>query len=270
MDALHEKLDALRGELERLNRVAVAFSAGVDSTFLLRVAHDTLGDRAFAVTAQSCLFPARETAAARDFCRREGIEQIVVTHEPLEIEGFRENPPDRCYRCKRALFTRFADLAAQRGAALAEGSNRDDEGDYRPGMRAIAELGVTSPLRAAGLTKADVRALSRELGLPTWDKPSFACLASRFAYGETITAEGLERVDAAERLLLEKGFRQFRVRVHGELARVEVLPEDMPELLRHARALHDALRGMGFRYVTLDLGGYQSGSMNRVLTDPSA
>ena len=265
MDALHEKLDALREELRRLDRVAVAFSAGVDSTFLLKVAHDTLGAQAIAVTARSCLFPARETEEARAFCRREGIEQIIAAYDPLAVEGFRDNPPDRCYRCKRALFARFSEIAKERGAALAEGSNLDDECDYRPGMRAVAELGVASPLRAAGMTKSDVRALSRELGLPTWNKPSFACLASRFAYGEPITAERLTIVDAAEQRLLSLGFEQFRVRVHGDLARVEVLPEDMPRLIDHAPALHTALRALGFRYVALDLGGYRSGSMNRAL-----
>ncbi len=265
MDAPHEKLQALREELQRHKRVAVAFSAGVDSTFLLKVAHDTLGERAFAITARSCLFPARETDDARDFCRREQIAQILVTHDPFDIEGFRDNPPDRCYRCKRALFRRFAALAAERDATLVEGSNLDDEGDYRPGMRAIAELGIASPLRAAGLTKADIRALSRELGLATWDKPSFACLASRFVYGETITPERLDMADSAEQRLLNLGFRQFRVRVHGDLARIEVLPEEFPRLLRHAEELHGALRNLGYRYVTLDLGGYQSGSMNRAL-----
>lgn len=264
MDAL-EKLDALREDLRRLGRVAVAFSAGVDSTFLLKVAHDTLGGDAFAVTARARLFPARETEAAERFCRQEGIEQLIVEHDPFAIDGFRDNPPDRCYRCKRALFSRFQALAKARGAALVEGSNLDDEGDYRPGLRAVAELGVHSPLRAAGMTKADVRALSRALGLPTWDKPSFACLASRFVYGEPITPERVAAVDAAEQRLRALGFRQYRVRVHGDLARIEVLPEDMPRLLAHAAALHDELREMGFRYVTLDLGGFQSGSMNRTL-----
>ena len=265
MDAPFDKLEALRAALRRLDRVAVAFSAGVDSTFLLKVAHDELGERAFAVTAASCLFPARETEAARAFCAREGVEQVVLTHEPFAVDGFADNPPDRCYRCKRALFARFADVAAEQGVTLVEGSNLDDEGDYRPGLRAVAELGVQSPLRAAGMTKADVRALSRALGLATWDKPSFACLASRFAYGETITTERLAMVDAAERRLLDLGFSQLRVRVHGDLARVELLPEDMPRLLPHAAALNGALQSLGFRYVALDLGGYQSGSMNRAL-----
>lgn len=266
MDALHDKLQALQDGLRRLGRVAVAFSAGVDSTFLLKVAHDALGGDAFAVTARACLFPARETQDAEAFCRREGVEQIVIEHDPFAVDGFCGNPPDRCYRCKLALFTRFRAIADERGAALVEGSNLDDEGDYRPGLRAVAELNVRSPLRDAGMTKADVRALSRALGLSTWDKPSFACLASRFVYGETITPEKLAMTGAAEELLRGSGFRQYRVRVHGDLARIEVLPEDMPRLLDRAASLHDELRSLGFRYVTLDLGGYRTGSMNLTLT----
>ncbi|MCR5826318.1 MAG: ATP-dependent sacrificial sulfur transferase LarE [Oscillospiraceae bacterium] len=262
-----QTLSALRAELLRHGRVAVAFSAGVDSTLLLKVAHDALGERAFALTARSCLFPEEETAAAEDFCRREGIEQIIVPHDPFGIDGFVENPPDRCYRCKRALFARFAELAAQRGAVLVEGSNLDDEGDYRPGLRAVAELGVASQLRAAGLRKADVRALARALGLTVWDKPSFACLASRFTHGETLTAQRLAAVAEAERRLAALGFAQYRVRVHGDLARIEVLPRELPRLVAHAAALHDALRALGFRFVTLDLGGYRSGSMNPVRDD---
>ena len=184
------------------------------------------------------------------------------------MEGFRENPPDRCYLCKRALFAAFCRIAAEQDlGTVVEGSNVDDCGDYRPGMRAIAELEIRSPLREAGLTKAEIRELSRRLDLPTWDKPSFACLASRFAYGEEITEEKLAMVERAEAYLMGLGFRQMRVRIHGRLARVEVLPEDMDRFLDPAlrAAAAAALREMGFLYVTLDLQGYRMGSMNEAL-----
>ena len=268
MDALHEKKQRLEEYLRALGSVMVAFSSGVDSTFLLKVAHDVLGGKAAAVTARSCSFPARELNEAKAFCEANGIEQIIVESEELSIEGFRENPKNRCYLCKRELFTKIRDLAKERGfACVAEGSNMDDNGDYRPGLVAVAELEIKSPLREAKLTKEDIRALSRELGLPTWDKPSFACLASRFVYGETITEEKLAMVDKAEQRLLDLGFRQVRVRIHGDIARIEVERDQFEKLLRPETAseLDRYLRELGFLYVTLDLGGYQMGSMNRGL-----
>lgn len=268
MDELHEKFERLRERLASYGRVAVAFSAGVDSTFLLKVAHDLLGERALAVTASSALFMRRDLVEGEEFCRAEGIRQIIVETDELAVEGFRENPPDRCYICKRDLFSRMIAAARREGVeTVAEGSNLDDLGDYRPGLRAIAELGVASPLREAGLTKADIRALSRELGLRTWDKPSCACLASRFAYGEEITAERLERVEAAEEFLREMGFSQVRVRVHGNIARIEAEPVRLPELTEPetARRINERLRSLGFMYVAVDLGGYYQGSMNRAL-----
>ena len=268
MDALHEKMRDLENYLRELGSVAVAFSSGVDSTFLLEVAHDVLGDRAIAVTASSRSFPARELNEAKDFCRSRGIEQIVVETDELSIEGFRQNPQNRCYLCKRELFTRFRDVARERGfSCVAEGSNLDDNGDYRPGLIAVAELGIKSPLREAKLTKRDVRALSRELGLPTWDKPSFACLATRFAYGEAITEEKLSMVDRAEQRLLDLGFRQVRVRVHGDIARIEIERGQFERIIRPdiSSQLNQYFRELGFLYVALDLGGYQMGSMNKGL-----
>ncbi|MDO4522386.1 MAG: ATP-dependent sacrificial sulfur transferase LarE, partial [Eubacteriales bacterium] len=218
--SLQNKYQKLQDYLKELGSVAVAFSSGVDSTFLLKVAHDVLGERAIAVTAQSCSFPKREQEEARRFCQNQGIEQVICESEELEIEGFRQNPKNRCYLCKHELFEKILNIAKERGLnAVAEGSNMDDNGDYRPGLIAVKELGVTSPLRYAELTKEEIRELSKELGLPTWDKQSFACLASRFVYGETINEEKLGMVDRAEQLLLDMGFRQVRVRIHGMMAR---------------------------------------------------
>ena len=226
------KYKALQEYLSSLESVAVAFSGGVDSTFLLKVAHDVLGAKAIAVTLSSSLFPHRELDEAKAFCRENSISQIIIPVDELAIDGFRDNPPNRCYLCKRELFTRMLDIAHAHGLAhVVEGSNMDDLGDYRPGLKAIDELGIKSPLRHAGLMKAEIRELSRELGLKTWGKPSYACLASRFVYGETITPEKLIMVERAEGLLLSMGFTQMRVRIHGTLARIELLPEDFSRML---------------------------------------
>jgi len=266
------KLKLLRERLRGIGSAVVAFSSGVDSTFLLRVAHEERGGRVVAVTIRSHIFPKRELDEAAAFCRAEGIRHEIMDLEELDIPGFAENPPDRCYHCKRELFSKLLAFARGNGlAAVLEGSNIDDDGDYRPGRRAIRELGIVSPLHEVGLTKAEIRALSREMGLPTSEKPSFACLASRFPYGERITAAGLARVEKAEQWLLDSGLglTQLRVRSHGDMARIEVPLADIPRLAARAAEIAAAFKEFGFSYVTLDLRGYRTGSMNEVLPKDS-
>ncbi len=265
-----EKLNQLQNDLTAMGSLAVAFSGGVDSTFLLRVAHDVLGDRVLAITAQSSTFPGRELKEAIAFAKDLGVRHRVIVSEELDIEGFSLNPSNRCYYCKRELFGKIAAIAREEGIAhIADGSNADDTGDYRPGMQAMREQGAVSPLLAAGLTKQEIRHLSREMGLPTWDKPAFACLSSRIPYGEPITAEKLTMIDQAETALLRRGFRQVRVRHHGNLARVEVGAAEMPRFFEPGllAEIDQEFRAIGYAYVTLDMRGYRTGSMNEVLAE---
>lgn len=267
--SVNEKLKVLQDYIKEKQKLVVAFSGGVDSTFLLKVAHDLLGDQVIAVTATSCSFPKRELNEASDFCKREGIQHIITESEELQIEGFSHNPTNRCYLCKTELFTKIWDIAKQNNIPfVAEASNIDDNGDYRPGLQAVKELDVLSPLRAANLNKNDIRLLSKELGLSTWNKQSFACLSSRFVYGEEITEKKLHMVDEAEQLLLDLGFHQVRVRIHDKIARIEITKEEFPKILEVsdtqsvAEIIADKLKKLGFSYVTMDLGGYRMGSMN--------
>lgn len=266
------KYGRLKDVLGDMRRVALAFSGGVDSALLAVAAHDALGDNVLALTGNSRLFPGREIDESACFCKERGIKQVVFEMGILDRDDFCRNPPDRCYLCKHALLARIRQVADEHGfgdAVLVEGSNLDDAGDYRPGSRAIRELGVRSPLVEAGLTKADIRAISNELGLPTWDKPSFACLASRIPYGDEISEARLSMIDRAEQALIDLGFCQPRVRVHGAVARIEIPREDFGRFMSNDTPdrANQALRDIGFRFVSLDLGGYRTGNMNTALND---
>lgn len=263
MATLDEKYALLLDQLRGLGSALVAFSGGVDSTVLLKAAREALGGRAIAVTADSETYPREELAEARELAALIGCEHLVVRTSELENPGYAANAPDRCYYCKKTLFAELEPIAQERGiAAILYGAMADDVGDHRPGHRAAREFRVLSPLLDVGIGKAEIRALAQRMRLPNWNKPSYACLSSRIAYGEQVTAEKLRALDEAERFVRGLGLTQFRVRHHETLARLELLPEEMPLAMEHRDAIVARLKQLGYVYVTLDMQGFRSGSMN--------
>jgi len=267
-DMLNSKLKKLKSILENMGSVIIAYSGGVDSTFLIKVAKDTIGNNILAVTAKSETYPKREYEQAKKIARKLKVKHLVITTKELLNPRFIVNPANRCYYCKQELFTELKQIALEKGIDyVVDGTNCDDLKDFRPGMEAIKALGVRSPLREAGLTKKEIRGLSRKMNLDTWDKPAFACLSSRLPYGTPIDKKKLQMVGEAEDYLFKSGFKQVRVRHHNNIARIEVSPEDIEHLtsINLRRKIVKKLKEIGYHYVTLDLQGYRTGSMNEVL-----
>jgi uncharacterized protein len=267
-ESLQDKYDQLQGIIREAGSAAVAFSGGVDSTFLLKVCVDVLGDKVLGVTARSETYPARELNEARKLAQQMGVRHIIITSEELDVPGFADNPPNRCFLCKHELFSKIKDIANDQGLQwVFDGSNADDKDDFRPGRMAARKLDVRSPMEEAGLTKADIRSLSRMLELPTWNKPAFACLSSRFPYHTQITRPALQQVEKAETVLWNLGMRQFRVRHHDTIARIELGEKEMQKFWEDklSAKIVSQFKSIGYQYVTLDLQGYRTGSMNETL-----
>lgn len=267
---LANKLESLKKILSDMGSALVAYSGGTDSTFLLKVASEVLGNKLLAVTAKSETYTSRELQAATENAQKLGVKHVIIETCELNDENFASNPPDRCYYCKKELFSKLTDLAKKYHLAyLADGSNLDDLGDFRPGSKAAFEFGVRSPLREAGLTKQEIRLLSKKMNLPTWDKPPQPCLSTRFPYGTRITKEKLSTVELAEEFLFGLGLRELRVRVHGEIARIEVPRKDMSLLINEeiSKKVVERFKTLGYTYITLDIQGYRTGSMNEVLPE---
>ena len=263
-----ELLLKLRDNIKALESVVVAFSGGVDSSLVAKVCYDVLGNKTLAVTARSETYPDYEYEEAKNIAKEIGILHMTIDTSELGIKGFADNPPNRCYFCKSELFGKLKEIARAKGYKnVADGANYDDTNEYRPGSDAAKELEVRSPLKESGLRKADIREISKFLGLSNWDKPSYACMSSRFPYGESITEEKLAIVSEAEKYLRGIGLKQFRVRHHDTIARIEVLPKDIPMLLQNGRRteLVKKFKEIGYKYITIDMEGYRSGSMNEVL-----
>jgi len=266
-EPLKRRLQELEGLVAPYGSALVAFSGGVDSSLALAITVRALPDgRVLAVTSNNETYLPSELDLARDFVASLGVEHLVVNTRELDDPNYAQNPTNRCYFCKSTLYSGLVRIAAERGyRCVVDGANADDEGDYRPGRKAARELGVVSPLSLAGVTKEEVRGLARHLGLPTWDKPALACLSSRFPYGQEITPEKLAQVAEAEEFLRSRGYRQVRVRHHGEVARLEVGPGELERAFAEREEIDEALREAGFLYVALDLAGYRSGSLNAAL-----
>lgn len=264
--SLKDKWENLIEHLKGYDKVAIAFSGGVDSSFLLKAAAFAIGkENVIAVTADSAFVPSKELEEAKAITKDLEIEHIILAMDVLSIEAIKKNPRDRCYICKKNVFTQIIHTANNEGiSAIFDGSNLDDDLDFRPGKKALDELKVQSPLKECGLTKNDIRELSKELGLPTWEKPSMACLASRIPYDDAITKEKLAMIEKAEDYISDLGFTQFRVRYHNGIARLELIPEEMPRIfdIKLMKQIHDDLKSFGFTFVAMDLSGYRMGNLN--------
>lgn len=264
---MRDKYNNLINNLKEKKKICIAFSGGVDSTFLLKVAQNVLGENVLAITVRSSMCPDRELKEAEEFCKSLEIKHIFIDANEYSVPEFVENSKERCYFCKKGIFSKVKEIAKEEGFdVVADGSNLDDDGDYRPGIKALKELGIISPLKEANLTKSEIRKLSKELDLQTWDKPSMACLASRIPYGKEITRDKLKKIEAAEEFLLSNNFKQFRVRYYDDLAKIEVLKGDIPKVIQLSDVIIAKFKEIGFNYITIDLEGYRTGSMNEILS----